>query len=797
MTSILLASPHGLSRAIQTWLRRMPRLMLGTLISGGIGMAWGEDSIAKSAAIVSRHKAVFNAPSKQVPSFHGVDSPITGNGDIGLTVSGRPARQRYWISKNDFWKSGPDYKQCGPSLIGGIDVRINQLQDASYHVEQILYEPVLRSTFTTPDTTVTLEARVTAADGMILLELSTDKQAVQVELNLWAKDGFGSETAKGQDGDVVWVTRKFKTPDLLFPSEAMVALRTTPARGTSFSLQPGQPVTIAAAVMTNHDTKDYETLARVKANRADSADITRLKAEHQKWWQDFWAASYVELDDKLLEKYYYGSHYIMACCSRNGKFPPGLYGNWITSDRTAWSGDIHLNYNHEAPFWALYSSNRVSLTDCYDTPLLEHLEEFQVDARKHLNQKGAYASVALGPKGLTCRFQDKAGMDASYQEKCGEDSSYQDLAGQPMFLGQKSNAVFASMNMILRYHYTYDLDYADKIYPYLAAVAAFWEGYLALENGRYVIRDDNFDEVGPWQGKDWKLGYGDFNSSPSLGFLRVFLKAIIGISEDLNKDADQRGKWHQILAGLSDWPVAEDNGSTRFRACEGGSSAAAKSIGLDYSIMHGLVFPATNIGLNSEPVMLDRIRKDLDRWTNKEWLHHGNAFQSVFIGAARVGYDPDFLFAKARAKITADAYPNLWIYAGGGGIETCSGIPGMLNEMMLQSHDDVLRVFPDFPATQKAAFYRLRTFGAFLVSSAIDNGAIAQVVIESEKGRPCVLLNPWPDRTVSIHRNGQLAQHMSGRQLQLATAAGEHLLLVPESPNENPHHDLPQPSRRD
>ncbi|MEI6654332.1 MAG: hypothetical protein WCP45_06155 [Verrucomicrobiota bacterium] len=254
MTSILLASPHGLSRAIQTWLRRMPRLMLGTLISGGIGMAWGEDSIAKSAAIVSRHKAVFNAPSKQVPSFHGVDSPITGNGDIGLTVSGRPARQRYWISKNDFWKSGPDYKQCGPSLIGGIDVRINQLQDASYHVEQILYEPVLRSTFTTPDTTVTLEARVTAADGMILLELSTDKQAVQVELNLWAKDGFGSETAKGQDGDVVWVTRKFKTPDLLFPSEAMVALRTTPARGTSFSLQPGQPVTIAAAVMTNHDT---------------------------------------------------------------------------------------------------------------------------------------------------------------------------------------------------------------------------------------------------------------------------------------------------------------------------------------------------------------------------------------------------------------------------------------------------------------------------------------------------------------------------------------------------------------
>lgn len=782
MTPFLLASPHCLPRAIRTCLHGTPQLMLGALLIGSIGLAWGEDPFAKSAAIVSRHKAVFNTPPKQVPSFHGVDSPITGNGDIGLTVSGRPARQRYWISKNDFWKSGPDYKQCGPSLIGGIDVRINQLQDASYHVEQILYQPVLRSTFATPDTTVTLEARVVASDGMILLELSTDKQAVQVELNLWAKDGFGSETATGQDGDVVWVSRKFKTPDLLFPSEAVVALRTTPSRGTSFSLQPGQPVTIAAAVMTNHDTKDYDALAREKARRADPADIARLKAEHQKWWQEFWAASYVELDDKLLEKYYYGSHYIMACCSRNGKFPPGLYGNWITSDRTAWSGDIHLNYNHEAPFWALYSSNRVGLTDCYDTPLLEHLEEFQADARKLLNKNGAYASVALGPKGLTCRFQDKAGMDASYQEKCGENSSYQDLAGTPMFLGQKSNAVFASMNMVLRYQYTYDTDYVAKVYPYLAAVAGFWEDYLTLENGRYVIHDDNFDEVGPWQGKDWKQSYGDFNPSPTLGFLRVFFKAIIGISEDLNQDAPKREQWRLILAGLSDWPVAEENGSKRFRACEGGSSTAAKSIGLDYSIMHGLVFPATNIGLNSEPVLLDRIRKDLDRWTNKEWLHHGNAFQSVFIGAARVGYDPDFLFAKARAKIAADAYPNLWIYAGGGGIETCSGIPGMLNEMMLQSHDNVIRVFPVFPATQKASFYRLRTFGAFLVSSAIDNGAIAQVVIESEKGRPCVMLNPWPGRTVAIHRNGKLAQHLTGMQLQLATAAGEHLLLVPEHP---------------
>lgn len=436
--------------------------LLAAFIFGRNDPSQAQDAIATSRQIVSQHRALFHAPPKRVPSFHAVDGPITGNGDIGLTVSGPPKHQRFWISKNDFWKSGPDFKQCGPSLIGGIDVRIEQLKDASYHVEQFLYEPVIASRFATPKNTVTIDARVLATDNLILLEIKAENRPVQVQLDLWAKDGYGSETAKGQEGDVLWVTRKFTKGNLVFPSEAMVALRTFPSTSTSFSLEPGKPITIVASVVTNHDSKAYRTLAIERVSQSGPADIARLKLEHKKWWQAFWAASFVELDDKLLEKHYYASHYIMACCSRNEKFPPGLYGNWITVDRTAWAGDIHLNYNHEAPFWALYSSNRVNLTDCYDTPLLEHLGEFQEDARKYLNKKGAYASVGIGPKGLTARFPDKEGLDRAYKDKGGS-GSYEDLAGQPMFLGQKSNAVFASMNMILRYQYTYDLDYIRKV----------------------------------------------------------------------------------------------------------------------------------------------------------------------------------------------------------------------------------------------------------------------------------------------------------------------------------------------
>lgn len=489
------------------------------------------------------------------------------------------------------------------------------------------------------------------------------------------------------------------------------------------------------------------------------------------------AQSFVEIEDKQLEKYYYGSHYILACRSRNAQFPPGLYGNWVTMDRCAWSGDYHLDYNFEAPYWSVFSSNHVELADPYDSPLLEHLPIFIEHAREYLNQKGAYASVAIGPKGLICRFRDKSGLLNQYGKDHGP---FDDIAGQPMFLGMKSHAVFAAMNMILRYHYTYDEGYMKKVYPYLSAVAEFWENYLKYEKKRYVIYDDNFGEVASWQGSDWRENYGDFNPITSLGFLRVFFRTMIEISHELNVDIDRQEKWEYILTHLSDLPVYEENGRKHFRAFEGGHGSGLRVLKTNWIMLHALVYPATNISLGSNPEYLKMIRNDMKEWRDNVWLTHGNSFQTVFISGARVGLDPEFLFAQAKEKIEKLSYPNLWIFAEGGGIETCSGIPGMINEMMLQSHNDLMRIFPVFPENQRASFYQLRTFGAFLISSSIDNGKIDYIYIESEKGRDCDILNPWPDRKVLIYGSKKKAEAIKGEELFFKTQEGEKFALVPE-----------------
>jgi hypothetical protein len=82
----------------------------------------------------------------------------------------------------------------------------------------------------------------------------------------------------------------------------------------------------------------------------------------------------------------------------------------------------------------------------------------------------------------------------------------------------------------------------------------------------------------------------------------------------------------------------------------------------------------------------------------------------------------------------------LSIHARGRGI--LGGLPEIrerspslaLNEMLLESHEGVLRLFPCWPKDQDARFGTLRACGAFLVSAELKGGSIGGVKIASEKG---------------------------------------------------------------
>jgi len=67
-------------------------------------------------------------------------------------------------------------------------------------------------------------------------------------------------------------------------------------------------------------------------------------------------------------------------------------------------------------------------------------------------------------------------------------------------------------------------------------VRIFWEDYLSLENGRYVIRMDHFNEVMPKKrnGGVWRNRLGDFNSTLSLGLVRMLFQGVMDLSDFLS-----------------------------------------------------------------------------------------------------------------------------------------------------------------------------------------------------------------------------------------------------------------------
>jgi len=543
----------------------------------------------------------------------------------------------------------------------------------------------------------------------------------------------------GSDNGITSFTRK--ADDLAGKSrEAAVVTRIiggtaagSEAGAVSATLKTGEVAYVVSAILSDLDDPNFLEAARKRVASLSRKDIPALSAAHRAWWRSFWSKSYIEIPDKEIEKRWYAALYVMGSCSRAGKVAPGLWGNWVTTDGPSWHGDFHLNYNFQAPYYIAYSANHADLTVPFYQAIVEAMPLGR-EMAKSRGWKGVQFPVCIGPWGL---------LPEGLQD-----------------WGQRSNPAYVALNFIWQYQYTQDTDFLKKTgYPYLLEVADFWEDYMKLENGRYVIHADAIHE-----------GSGD-NMNPilSLGLVRNLFKNLIVMSKDLGVDEARRAKWQDILDKLSPFPLQERNGKTVFRYTEKGVDWwNDNSLGIQH------IFPAGTIGLDSDPKMLEISRNmisEMGRWADY------NAFSSWYTACARVGYDPKMILTKMREECDKHSLKNLLLYYGGGGIESSGGLLA-INEMLLQSHEGVIRVFPCWPVDQDARFGSLRAVGAFLVTSELKNGKVSGVRIVSEKGRDCKVLNPWPGKAVRVTRNGKAAETLKGERFSLATAPGEILILL-------------------
>ena len=648
------------------------------------------------------------------------------------------------LGKNEFWS----LKEESVKAMARLNLSIPGMSGASYHMEEDLAKAEARGTFSLDQNTITTRSWVQAddtVDNFFFTSLTNaGSQAQTVGISFAVGQSNAHVNAVSSSGDILYIDVRaddadalqgYKTCKVRVATRVIGAPSTISSNSLSFTLAPGESATLMTSVVSDYDDADYQTRAIDSIRSKTAADISACSSSHRAYWNNFYAKSFVEIPDKRLEGEWYASLYLMASCSRPGEAPPGLYGNWVMKN-PGWKGDYTLNYNYEAPFYLAMPTNHLELSDNYDKPILDWMPNAETAATK-LGWMGAYYRVHIGPL--------PGGAPDAHPEH-----------------NQKFCGAFAATPIIMRYYYTRDTAYAQRVYPALRQIAIFWQNDLFWDGTRYVIKNDaqQEDDASPQD-----------NGVMSLGLVRFLLQGCIAMSSDLQVDSSLRATWQDRLDKLSAFPTFERKGETVFRWTEVGRDwCGGNTIGIQH------IYPGSQIGLDSDSDLLHTAQNmvhQMSRWED------GNGTNTFYPAAARVGYDPNIILQQMSLFVQKQAYPNFYIHTSGGGVEGFNVAPSGICEMLLQSFQGKIRIFPDWPSDATAKFGDLMAYDGFLISSSIDNGSVQYVRIISKIGKRAVLVNPWPGQSVGLYRNGDAAETLSGTELTLPTSANETILLAP------------------
>ena len=758
--------------------------------------------------IVGRIHGVSSAPPDNLVTPKFTAGALMGNGDVGIVAGDSDmSQQTFRFGKSDFWGThwNDSHKAPEVSILSFGSLTISSPTTgqqanfpeaggiSTYRMDQDILHAEVTTTVRMDGRPVHMRSWVADGENVFVTEIWAEgtggdptarSMPIGVHLAMPAPDAAPHITvpaAAGSENGALWASREnnlegandYKARGAVAVHLVGAAMTNVEQAGTSvtgeFTLKDNEPVEIVTAFesdarigLNGPSMAELARKAVAHAKRITAADVRTFEAAHLNWWKNFWLRSFVDLHDSVLEDFYYGSLYLLGSSSRPGKPAPSLWGNFITTDNAGWGGRYFMNYNEEAPYYGVFSSNHAELAEPYDRMVLA-----QVPWQKNRTAEAGYQGVAyqrtFSP--FTVIAKPPAPVPIALVK---------DVERLPA--DQKSNATFSFLPVFDYYDYTQDKVFLrNQLYPAMRELDAFWRDF--------AIRDDqghwSFAHTSAHEGGD------DVNPNLDLGFAHRVESELIADSEALNIDAAMRPVWKRFSDELSPYPEGDYNGKAVYYMAEklrpGARNPRLFAPGDQPINLEGLVFPGENLAIGGDAAELEIARNSLEEmnsWGVTPGGNSNNGFCKIFPVAARVGWPAEDLIAKLKAAILYHWRPsNLTDFQGGGGIETAGSIEA-LDSMLLQHENGVLRVFPDWPTDKDADFAHLLAKGAFLVSSEQRNSAVTFIEITSKVGGPLTIASPWGEHPVRLAGRSEELRPHSGL-IVLQTARGGRYELTP------------------
>jgi alpha-L-fucosidase 2 len=694
------------------------------------------------ANYLSKHDIVYNRPNT--------------NSSYGLTVGNGHTGAMVWSQNGlTMQTSGVDLSQQSAFAAGLVNLATTPAMDTGYTTFQqrlSLYDGTLTTKYDANRTVTIMGSPNSEVMGIHVDDSRGGVSTVALELSIWDPstvtnsgdvpdlntwrtvstyaDSTGVGLSRGQsDPNNFGYTLGATVEGASFTAQTVNSTR------VRLNITPSSSYTIwfTAASRINSPGLNSVTQAKNQLAAVKSTGYVTTLNNYRNWWHGFWGRSFVQYsnaggDADYLENVYYLSTYMIAA---------GGYGNYpvhfingvfrATGDQTKWS-NAYWYWNQRDVYNSFLSSNHPDL-----------LGGFNRLYSRNYNALKAYTQTRYGIDGLW--VPETMGWDGNARGTVGSDYT-KDIM---------STGFEAAYNMYLQYRYTNDATYLrDVAYPYLREVAKFYSAKLSRDAaGKYFMANSNAHET------YWQVP----SAITDLAAVRKMFPIAIQVSQQLNLDAGLRTQWQDVLNNLVAYPT---DGSAYLP-----HQPPISQTRNNENVASELIWPYDLTGIGASDYTTA-----LNTW-NRRPFPYGNVWSNDAAQAARLGLG-DQTFDGMRTMLQRyQNYPNGMTNNTNGVFEYLGVHLTALNESLLQSYNDKIRVFPAVPGdTTFVGKFTLLAKDGFLVSSEREAGEVKYVGLRSLYGNATRVVNPWGTAQVQLRRTSDNAilQTTSANEIAFTTA---------------------------
>lgn len=441
-----------------------------------------------------------------------------------------------------------------------------------------------------------------------------------------------------------------------------------------------------------------------------------LWPSHAAWWKTYYEKSCIHIPDKKLEDFYWIQMYKLACASgdREDGVVMDNQGPWLCGS-TPWPA-TWWNLNVQLAYLPCYVSNHLEITK----PLSGSLRRNFDNLIKNVPKEFQFDSAGIGT------VSDLALRSPVHAAGGGKVKGFRELG----------NLTWVMYNCWLYYQMSMDKEYLKTlVYPILRRCMNYYFHFLYKGEDGYYHLPDTFS---PEYGQECP------DCNYDLALLRFGCRTLLKIVKILRVGDEKEKMWNEVLEHLTPYPTDE----TGFMI----------GAGLPYSQSHRhfshlmMIYPLHEFTADDTD-MVPLLKKSIQHWWSKPEYMAGFSYTGASLLWSTLG-DGDQALSYLKGLWEGSLLPNTLYKEEGPVIETpLSGVQCIL-EMMIQSHNGVIRLFPAMPIKwEEASFERLLAEGAFEVSAGYEKGELVYVEIYSKAGSPCVVeWKNWESMDVSDER---------------------------------------------